>query len=153
MMTTIKSQKTARKTRSTNAVQVAIGFRVKSGRAIAVVLAGPPGSPEVLARREIQLCDPTVPDSMQPYHAALDMPGQKAARVIERLVTVVRRATSASVADLVNEWRSAGHEIRCAGMIVGSLIDPAAIKERSHTRARVGGPVVSGFGSRSAREE
>ncbi len=33
--------------RSLEAVRVALGFRVKSGRAIAVVLAGPAGSPHV----------------------------------------------------------------------------------------------------------
>ena len=120
--------------RSTKPVQVAIGFRVKSGRAIAVVLAGPPGSPQVLARREIKLCDPAVPDSIQPYHAALEMPGAKADKAIERLVKIVRRATSASVGDMIKEWRGAGHKICGAGLVVGSLIDPATIKN-DHIRA------------------
>ena len=135
MMTTIKSQKTSRKSsRSTKTVQVAIGFRVKSGRAIAVVLAGPPGSPQVLARREIKLCDPAVPDSMQPYHAALEMPGQKAAKTIERLVKIVQRAASDSVGELLKEFCAAGHEIRGARLVVGSLIDPAKIAN-DHIRA------------------
>jgi hypothetical protein len=98
------------------------------------VLTGPPDSPQVLARREIALCDPAVPDSIQPYHAALEMPGQKAAREIERLVKIVRRATSASIGVLVKEWRGAAHEIRGAGLVVGSLIDPATIKN-DHIRA------------------
>lgn len=120
--------------RSTKTVQVAIGFRVKSGRAIVIVLAGPPDSPQVLARREIALCDRAVPDSIQPYHAALEMPGTKATKEIERLVKIVRRATSASIGELVKEWREAGHEIRGAGLVVGSLIDPATIKN-DHIRA------------------
>ena len=129
-MTAIKSPKTPRK----SSHQVAIGFRVKSGRAIAVVLAGPPGSPTVLARREIKLCDPALADSIQPYHATLEMPGQKASKVIERLVKVVQRATNASVAQLLKEWRGAGQEIRGAGLVVGSLTDPATIKN-DHIRA------------------
>ena len=145
-MTTIKSPKTSRKpshngdvakaagSRPPKAVQVAIGFRVKSGRAIAVVLAGPPRSPQVLARREIQLCDPAVPDSMQPYHAALELTGQKADKTVERLVKIVRRATSASAGKLIKEWRAAGHEIGGAGLVVGSLIDPATIAN-DHIRA------------------
>lgn len=145
-MTTIKSPETSRKPshneggakaaslRPHKAVQVAIGFRVKSGRAIAVVLAGPPRSPQVLGRREIQLCDPAVPDSMQPYHAALEMTGQKADKTIERLVKIVRRATSASAGKLIEEWRGAGHEICGAGLVVGSLIDPATIAN-DHIRA------------------
>ena len=143
-MTAIKSPKTPRKRshdvdqaaslRSTKTVQVAIGFRVKSGRAIAVVLAGPPDSPQVLARREIALCEPAVPDSIQPYHAALEMPGSKATKEIERLVKIVRQATNSSVGDLIKEWRDAGHEICGAGLVVGSLIDPATIKN-DHIRA------------------
>jgi molybdopterin-biosynthesis enzyme MoeA-like protein len=120
--------------RSSKPVQVAIGFRVKSGRAIAVVLAGPPDSPQVLARREIKLCDPDVPDSIQPYHAALEMPGPKATKAIERLVKIVRRATSASVGELIMEWRGAGHQIRGGALVVGSLIDPGTIKN-DHIRA------------------
>jgi hypothetical protein len=144
-MTKIKPPKTRRKSshnqelekasssRSTKTLPVALGFRVKSGRAITVVLAGPLGSPEVLARREIQLSDPSVPESFQPFHAALEMTGQKAAKVIEQLAKLVQRAASASVGELVKEWR-AGHEIRDAGLVVGSLIDPARIKN-DHIRA------------------
>lgn len=61
------------------------------------------------------------------------MPGQKAATAIARLLKIVQRATSASVGELVKEWR-AGHEIRGAGVVVGSLIDPASIKN-DHIRA------------------
>ena len=42
--------------------KVGLGFRVKSGWASAVVLAGPSSSPTVLHARHIDLCDPTVPD-------------------------------------------------------------------------------------------
>lgn len=144
------SKKTARKSsrevaqaaslRSTETAKVAIGFRVKSGRAIAIVLAGPPESPQVLARREIKLCDPAEPDSMQPYHAALEMTGPKAAKEIERLVKIVQRATNASVGELIKECRNLGRdvgvgdEIRGAGLVVGSLIDPATIAN-DHIRA------------------
>lgn len=120
--------------RQTKAIQIAFGFRVKSGRAIAVVLAGPPDAPQVLARREIALSDPTVPDSIQPYHAALELTGQKAGKAIERLVKIVRRVSIASVGELVNEWRVAGNEIRGAGLVVGSLIDPASVRN-DHIRA------------------
>jgi len=143
-MAEMKSRKNPRKgsrntaqaasSRSIKLVEVALGFRVKSGRAIAVVLAGPPRSPQVLARREIGLCDPAVPDSIQPYHAALEMKGQEAARTIERLAKLVQKAASASVGELVKEWRGAGHEIRGAALVVGSLIDPAKIGN-DHIRA------------------
>lgn len=167
-MKTSNSTKTSRKSscnkaqadgvRSSEPAEIAIGFRVKSGRAVAVVLAGPYDSPQVLARREIKLCDPAAPDSMQPYHAALEMPGPKAAKEIERLVKIVQRATSISVGELIREWGGAAREanathesgarresgatyesgVRCqirgAGLVVGSLIDPAKIAN-DHIRA------------------
>jgi hypothetical protein len=50
---------------------MSIGCRVKSGWAMTVLLAGPVDSPRVLDRRRIQLSDPSVPDTIQTYHAGL----------------------------------------------------------------------------------
>ena len=50
-----------------------IGFRVKTGRAIAAVVAGPVLSPRLLERREVQLWDPALPETRAPYHAALEL--------------------------------------------------------------------------------
>ena len=47
---------------------VALGFRVKSGFAIAVMLRGPAGAPTVIARRIVELSDPDVVETRQPYH-------------------------------------------------------------------------------------
>jgi hypothetical protein len=48
--------------------EIALGFRVKSGFAIAVALSGTVAAPTVLARRIVQLSDPDVEASRQPYH-------------------------------------------------------------------------------------
>ena len=42
---------------------IALGFRVKSGYAIAVALRGPASAPTVVARRVDQLSDPAVPET------------------------------------------------------------------------------------------
>src|SRR3989442_3986123 len=47
--------------------KVALGFRVKSGWAAAAVVSGPASSPAVLHTRHVDLCDPTVPESRQPF--------------------------------------------------------------------------------------
>jgi hypothetical protein len=47
------------------------GFHIKSGWATAVLLAGPIGSPALRDNRTIDLSDPRVPETRQPYHAAL----------------------------------------------------------------------------------
>jgi len=49
----------------------AIGLRVKSGYAIAVVLGGPASDPKPVARHIVALSDPDVPETRQPHHDGL----------------------------------------------------------------------------------
>ena len=44
-----------------------LGFRIKSGYAIAVVLTGSRQAPVALARRVVELSDPEVAETRQPY--------------------------------------------------------------------------------------
>ena len=62
----------------------AIGFRVHSGWAAAVVVGEAGETPAVLDRRRIELADPKIPGSKQPYHAAESLPLKQAAALIER---------------------------------------------------------------------
>ena len=74
-------------------VQATIGFRVKSGWATAVLLARPIQSPQVFDRRILELSDPAIPESRQPYHAgagALDAHDQSAIAFAARLHLAVR---------------------------------------------------------------
>lgn len=112
---------------------LALGFRVKSGRAIAVLVAGPIQTPRVLNRREIDLCDSDIPESRQPYHAAMGTLETDEAKV-ERRRKVVAEAANRSVAELIGDYRNAGYQIRAAGLVVGSDIDPAKITN-PHIRA------------------
>src|SRR5262249_39492404 len=96
-----------------------IGFRVKSGFAIAVALSGTPRAPVAVARRVVELCDPKIPETKQPYHAGFGE-AEEDARAIARRVKAVTRAAAASVAALVVEpWGPP----RRAALVVGSLID------------------------------
>jgi hypothetical protein len=49
----------------------ALGFRVKSGWAAAVLLSGPVRSPRLCDNRAIDLSDARFPETRQPYHAAM----------------------------------------------------------------------------------
>lgn len=111
----------------------AVGFRVKSGWATAVLLAGPAQSPQVLDRRVIELCDPEVPDTRQPYHARAGTLEEDEAK-IKRRVTLIRRATKKSVATLLKRCSDEGLHVRGAGLVVGSVINPATIGN-THIRA------------------
>ncbi len=62
----------------------AIGFRVHTGWSTAVILTGTRVSPRIVERRRVELCDPSVPDSRAPYHAALGRPEAEGAVIVER---------------------------------------------------------------------
>jgi hypothetical protein len=120
--------KTARPTPAT------LGFRVKSGWAMAVLLAGPASSPRLLRCERALLSDPNVPATVQPYHAVLNRPGTEAKAEVRRLVKLVRAAAKQSVKDLLKQAGSAGYEVRAAALVAGSLADPA-ILHNEHIRA------------------
>jgi hypothetical protein len=112
---------------------IAIGFRVRSGRAVAVLLEGG-ASPSVLDRRVVDLSDPDVTGTIQPYHAALR--DHKLANLgeAERLAALVREASARSIASLLREHARVGRQPGAAALVVGSLVDPATIANE-HMRA------------------
>lgn len=113
--------------------QAALGFRVKSGWAVAILLVGPVRLPRLCDIRLIDLCDPKISATRQPYHAAMGKLETKTARLKSRL-QIVRRVTKHSVAKIVSDHRRDSHKIRHAGLVVGSQIDPALIAN-PHIRA------------------
>ena len=113
--------------------RAALGFRVKSGYATVVLLDGSTSSMRVVDRRKIDLCDPSVPDSRQPYHAGFGS-ARGDLEQIARLVAVVEQHTDRSVADAVREYRHMGYELDRAGAVVGSETNPETIAN-PHIRA------------------
>jgi len=113
--------------------QAALGFRVKSGWAGAVLLTGTVQSPEMRDRRRIELSDANVPGTTQPYHAGMGRLQTDEAKV-EKLRRIIQRVGKQSVDQLVKEYRDKGFQICAAGLVVGSDIDPERISN-SHIRA------------------
>ena len=114
--------------------RAALGFRVKSGWAMAVLVGGSASPPAVIDRRRIELADASVPESIQPFHAALDLPKAAGAKVVARLVKVVETYSQRAVADLMKQYRARGHRISGAGIVAGSIVDPKTIRN-DHIRA------------------
>jgi hypothetical protein len=106
----------------------ALGFRVKSGFAIAVVLDGSRRAPRAVATRIVELSDPDVAETKQPYHDGF-YKTEEDAREIARRVRIVKRCAKKSVASLLKDIDDAR-----AGLVVGSLIDPATVGN-PHIRA------------------
>ena len=103
----------------------ALGFTIKSGWAAAVLVVGTPTAPELAAVERVEISDPEVPESKQPYHEGFGTArGQTAA--LRRLVASVERYGTASVSAFIKRQQQ-HHAVCGAGLIVGSLIDPATI--------------------------
>jgi hypothetical protein len=109
------------------------GFRVKSGWAAAVLLTGPIGSPALRDNRMIDLSDPRVPETRQPYHATFGQL-ETDAKKTNRRTSIVHRVTKQSITDLLSDYRLKGYSITCASLVIGSQIDPASVAN-PHIRA------------------
>jgi hypothetical protein len=110
---------------------VALGCRVKSGYAIAVALRGPAAAPAIVARCILQLSDPDVADTRQPYHRGF-YTHEDDRDAIARSVNIVERCAKESVAALLADASLAG--CRGAALVVGSVIDPQTVGN-PHIRA------------------
>jgi len=111
-----------------------LGFRVKTGRAIAIALAGSAAQPRILFRREVPLCDPKVPESRQPYHGAIMpfVPSTPQAAVRGR--KAAERVAVSVVKSLREELRKAGHSLHAITLVVSSNPDVSKIGS-AHVRA------------------
>jgi len=117
--------------------QLAIGFRVKTGRATAVVMVGPASAPRVLSRKSLQLWDPAIPESHQPWHADFELPPDESARVVPVALKAVERVARSALRELVDEIQSAHGSILGIALVAGSSTDPESIHNphmRAHAR-------------------
>jgi hypothetical protein len=111
----------------------ALGFRVKSGWAAAVLLTGSARSPQLCDVERIDLSDPQLPETRQPYHAGMGQL-ETDTKKISRRVDVVRRITEKSIAKLLADYRQQNFTIKRAALVVGSQIDPCSVAN-AHIRA------------------
>jgi hypothetical protein len=116
--------------------RIAIGFRVKTGRATAIVMAGPASAPRVLSRKSLQLFDPAIPESHQPFHAELELPPADSARVVPIALKAVDRVALSALRELVGEVQPGLGSIVGIALVAGSATDPESIRN-PHMRAQV----------------
>src|SRR6185436_12824055 len=87
---------------------------------------GLPASPVVVQSCRIDLSDPAIPESRQPYHAGFAT-ARGSGLALSRLVASVKRFGRQSVTGLIHGYQGAGYTVRGVGLVVGSLIDPRQI--------------------------
>jgi len=110
-----------------------LGFRVKSGWAAVVLLTDTAHSPQLSDVSRIELCDPRLPETRQPYHAAMGELETEPTKLNQR-ERIVRSISQQSLGALLTGYRQKGFRIRHAALVVGSQIDPAIIAN-PHIRA------------------
>ncbi len=117
--------------------RIAIGFRVKTGRATAVVMEGPASAPRVLSRKSLQLFDPAIPESYQPFHADLELPAAESAQIVPKALKAVERVAFSALRELIGEIQRTPSSIHGIALVAGSATDPESIRNphmRAHAR-------------------
>jgi hypothetical protein len=125
----------------------ALGFRIKSGWAAVVLLTKAEHSPQLADVTRVDLSDPRLSETRQPYHAAMGKLETDSTK-LNRRERVVRCIAQQSLATLVVGYWQKGYRIKRAALVVGSQIDPATVTN-PHIRAHA----LEGWLFRSAVEE
>ena len=99
---------------------VALGLRAHSGWAALVAVAGTPRSPEILLRRSIELADPKVPGSKQPYHAAEGEKLPKAEKIVGRCAIDARRLAGTAFDEVLAGLENAKRPVIACGVLLAS---------------------------------
>ncbi len=111
-----------------------LGFRVHSGWAAAVAVAGPVKAPQVVLRKTVSIADPAIPGSKQPYHAAETLDLKKAEMLIRRCTASTRALARRAVRGIVAELRGKGLQPggACVLLSSGRKLGPLAAILASH---------------------
>ncbi len=94
-----------------------IGFAPHSGWAAVVLLGGTPAKPLVLARERLELADPKLLGSKQPYHAIEPLPLAAAEAQLATFKASAARLAAGAIRALAQVARAAGVEARTAGIV------------------------------------
>jgi hypothetical protein len=108
-------------------VPATLGFRVHSGWAALVALAGDPRAPRVVLRERIEMADPGHPGSRQPYHAAEGLELQDAERLLAGFADTARRMARRALGRVSRDLRRGGCSPLSSGILQASGRLPAAL--------------------------
>jgi hypothetical protein len=109
--------------------RAALGFRAHSGWAAVVAIGGSVKVPVVLDRSRIEIADPDMPESVQPYHAAADLPKAAAAKFIRDCAAVTNAMAKRAVRKIVKELAANGNAVVACGNLLGSGHPPATLAQ------------------------
>ena len=96
-----------------------LGFRVKSGWAAVVLLTDTAHSLQLSDASRIDLCDPRLPETRQPYHAAMGKLETNSIKLDQR-ERAVRSISEQALTILLKGYQQKGFRIRRAALVVRS---------------------------------
>ena len=111
---------------------VALGMKSHIGWAAVVALAGPAGSPTVVAKRRIDVA--TTFDEGAVYHKSQELPLDAAEALIRSSTGRFERLAGEGLRDLISGIRAGGREVVAAGILSGAskALPPLASIVKSH---------------------
>jgi hypothetical protein len=89
----------------------AIGFRAKTGKAIAIGLTGNKKAPEFIGRWNVLLHDPEVPATYQPHHEVMELPWNEARRAVRPFERSIEKITTSVLKELSRELKVQGYDL------------------------------------------
>jgi hypothetical protein len=101
-------------------VSVGLGFRVHSGWAAVVAVTGPASSPTVVDRRRIELAEPAIRGSLQPFHAVAELNLVAAEEFIKRRADSTNALALQSLRRLINDLSQPGYQAIGSCILLGS---------------------------------
>jgi len=112
----------------------ALGFRLHTGWAALVVVAGVPGKFKVLLRRRLELVPPDDSVPRFVYHQAAELPPSQAAELVRRVEAASQEMARIAVSDILDHLRSIDVAVKAAGIPSGSRTVPEDLAAvlRSH---------------------
>lgn len=85
-----------------------------------VVLAGPMESPIVVERRRIEIADPKIAGSKQPYHAAKGLSLKGAETLVSACAEASAQLAAEAVREAIADVKQKGYEISTSCILMGS---------------------------------
>ncbi len=101
-------------------MNVALGFRAHSGWSTLVAVSGERHSPLVVDRRQIQLSEPTIHGSKQPYHAAQMLKLDEAEKFVNRCIEDATRRAEQALRTAIDCLCQKGDSVVGCGILLGS---------------------------------
>jgi hypothetical protein len=116
------------------ATRAALGFKLHTGWAMLVAVAGEPGALQVLFRGRIELLPPDKSAPRFVYHEAAELPLPRAAALVTRVREASQKAARLAIQGALRDLESRGARADVCGVLSGSTPVPDDLSRilRSH---------------------